>query len=118
MTVAEAAPIYSIRCPRCALALDPAGFADSGVVDCPACRSQLRGAIFPACQNPPAAVSTASGERGLEGEAVCFFHPEKRAAIACQACGRFLCALCDMPLGARHVCPTCLASGKTEELIG
>ncbi|MBM3876693.1 MAG: hypothetical protein FJ386_08255 [Verrucomicrobia bacterium] len=46
-----------------------------------------------------------------EGEAACFYHPTKRAAIPCDACGKFLCALCDMEVSGRHYCPTCLESG-------
>ena len=117
MTVAEAAPTRSIRCPQCALALEPAGFAGGALVECPACRSQLAAVFFPAYENPPAPVSTAAGERALDGEAACFFHPEKRAVLACAGCGRFLCALCDLPLGPRHLCPTCLGSGKPPELV-
>src|SRR5262249_43696258 len=63
------------------------------------------------------AVSTASGERATEGEAVCFFHPEKRAATSCERCGRFLCALCDVPFGGKHLCPTCLDASKLPDLV-
>lgn len=117
MTVADPAPARSIRCPQCALALESDAFATGAPVECPACRSELTAAFFPAFENPPAAVSTASGERAIEGEATCFFHPEKRATLACEGCGRFLCALCDLPLGARHLCPSCLGSDRREELV-
>ena len=117
MTVAEAPSSRSIRCPRCALGLDLTGFAGGALVDCPACRSRLRAEVYPAFENPPAAVSTSSGEHALDGEAACFFHPEKRAVLACEACGRFVCALCDVPLGTRHLCPTCLGTSKAPELI-
>jgi hypothetical protein len=74
-------------------------------------------ALFPAFQSPPEEVSTASGKRAEEGEAVCFFHPEKRAESSCEQCGRFICALCDLPLGGRHLCPKCLDASKVPELI-
>lgn len=45
-------------------------------------------------------------------EASCFFHAGKRAAIACESCGRFLCALCDLDVGGRHICPACLSAGR------
>jgi hypothetical protein len=49
-----------------------------------------------------------------EGEAACFYHPDKRATVPCEACGRFLCALCDVEVGGKHFCPGCLgAGGKT-----
>jgi hypothetical protein len=48
----------------------------------------------------------------IEGEAGCFFHPEKKAVVPCAECGRFLCALCDLELNGRHLCPGCLESGQ------
>ncbi len=44
--------------------------------------------------------------------AACFFHPTRKAAVPCDACGRFLCALCDCELDSRHLCPSCLSEGK------
>ena len=32
----------------------------------------------------------------LDGEASCYFHAHKRAAVPCDGCGRFLCSLCDL----------------------
>ena len=43
--------------------------------------------------------------------------PLKKAAVACDACGRFLCALCDCELNGRHYCPVCLEAGKRSENI-
>lgn len=50
----------------------------------------------------------------LADQATCFFHPEKAFQACCQRCGRFLCALCDLQLGAEHVCPTCFERGSGE----
>jgi hypothetical protein len=56
-----------------------------------------------------------SGEAVLiEGESSCFYHPAKKAAIACESCGRFLCALCDVDWNGQHICPACLESGRTK----
>lgn len=46
-----------------------------------------------------------------EGEASCFYHATNQAVIACESCGRFLCALCDLDLDGRHLCPACLDRG-------
>jgi hypothetical protein len=43
-----------------------------------------------------------------EAEASCFYHADKRAAAVCDQCGRFLCSLCDVRMGERHVCPACI----------
>jgi len=107
----------ALSCPKCKLALDPGSAAAAGEVACAACRSALTVRLFPAFTNPPESISTASGERALDGEAACFFHPEKRAATSCERCGRFLCALCDVPFGGKHLCPLCLDASKLPDLI-
>jgi len=56
------------------------------------------------------AAAPPAGERAaaaLGGAATCFFHSEHEASQACSHCGRFVCALCDLTLGAEHSCPTC-----------
>jgi hypothetical protein len=53
------------------------------------------------------AVGAAAGPL-MENGATCFFHPQHAAQVPCDNCGRFLCALCDLPLGGRHLCPTCI----------
>ena len=52
-----------------------------------------------------------------EKEAGCFYHPGKKATVACSSCGRFLCALCDVDFNRRHICPVCLETGKTKHKI-
>jgi hypothetical protein len=107
----------ALRCPKCALGLDPAVAGTGAELTCPACRTHFIAQLFPAFVSPVQMVSTASGERAVEGEAVCFFHPEKGASVACERCGRFLCALCDVPLGGKHLCPSCLDTTKMPELV-
>ena len=67
--------------------------------------------MFPALVRP-----VAQGSAGeaivIEGEAACFYHPQKRAVVPCAICGRFLCGLCDLELNGRHVCATCLETGR------
>lgn len=99
----------TIPCPRCRTAIpaDPS----SGGADalCPQCRVPLRIAVLPAAtvSRPPAS----TGAPAVAGEAVCFFHSTRSAVVPCDRCGRFLCALCDLPLGDTHLCPSCLESG-------
>jgi hypothetical protein len=67
--------------------------------------------VFPALLSAPR-VGGAGEAVLIEGESSCFYHPAKRAAAACDSCGRFLCALCDIDLNGRHLCPGCLQTGK------
>jgi len=83
---------------------------------CPSCGSPLQVEIFPAFFK-----RIAPGRQGeslmVEGESSCFYHPQKKAVVPCQACGRFLCALCDCELHGRHFCPACLEVGKQKGKI-
>jgi len=106
-----------LTCTKCRLPLPPelgAGFAPS---HCPGCGSTLWVHVFPALHR-----RLDVGHRGesilVEGEASCFYHPEKRAAVPCSRCGRFLCQLCDVTLGEEHVCASCMHSGQTKGTLG
>jgi hypothetical protein len=80
---------------------------------CPGCTRQFAAAVFPAFIRP--AVTAAQPEKlVVEGEASCFYHPDKRASVPCTSCGRFLCALCDIVVGERHLCPACVETGRTK----
>jgi hypothetical protein len=78
-------------------------------VRCPSCGKNIRVSVFPAI----------AGVRGgalpeaiaADSEASCFYHPESRAAVPCDQCGRFLCRLCDIEIEGHHLCPACFQSG-------
>jgi hypothetical protein len=108
--------IGSLACPACGAALGPYGLDAAQEVACPACHTTLRGQVFPAWRTPPPS-GAPRFERALEGEAVCFFHPANRAALPCDSCGRFLCTICDLPVGSRHLCPVCLSKGLGKEKL-
>src|SRR5437773_7768163 len=101
----------SITCSKCHLPLPEAGINTGDFIQCPFCSVAIQTEVFPALFKP---VQTGrAGETILvEGEASCFYHPAKRAAVPCATCGRFLCALCDIELNGQHVCPVCLETGK------
>ena len=112
MTTTTALPV----CTKCRLPLAVEALLTSGFPACPSCGAEARVEIFPALFLPPR-----RGEAGesimLDGESSCFYHPQKRAAVPCDACGRFLCALCDVHLGAEHLCPTYLEAGRRKGKI-
>ena len=77
---------------------------------CPHCGVPLQVTTFPALLGV-----TEPGRTGeklvVDDQSSCFYHPGKKAAIACESCGRFLCALCDLELNTAHICPRCLEKG-------
>lgn len=121
MPIAQESPIAALSCPQCRAALQPDALTGPHFAACPHCQSQLRAVVFPAfTRRSPERPERA--QRAAEGEAACFFHPANRADLSCERCGRFICAVCDMTIGARHICPTCLSSGlsgdkKMSELV-
>jgi hypothetical protein len=72
--------------------------------------------VFPAAFRELAR-GTAGESLLADDEASCFYHPKKKAVIPCEACGRFLCALCDIEFNGRHLCPSCLETGKRKHKI-
>lgn len=95
-----------VTCPSCGQ--DIAILETTDWQSCPYCRKRLQIRIWPAVrQNHNAAAA-------LSDQATCFFHPDKAYQACCQRCGRFVCALCDLQLGAEHVCPTCFERGRAD----
>ena len=105
-----------IHCPNCQAALLPHAFNQGDFAPCASCNAPLQIEIFPALFRRPA-----TGRAGevilMEGEASCFYHPQKKAAVPCEGCGRFLCALCDCEHQGLHLCPSCLETGRTKGKI-
>jgi len=103
--------LSSLHCPKCRTPLTALqSFNQSLLAPCPYCGAPLQVEIFPAFFRP-----VATGRDGemlmVEGESSCFYHPQKKAVLPCDACGRFLCALCDCELHGQHFCPACLETG-------
>jgi hypothetical protein len=65
--------------------------------------------VFPAIEQRR--VGALPESLGAETEASCFYHPQSRAAVPCEECGRFLCQLCDLETEGRHLCPVCFQTG-------
>jgi hypothetical protein len=104
-------------CPKCRVALPEALFNRGAFSPCPNCGTEVRCEVFPALYAGPRIGRP--GELLVDAsEASCFFHPEKKAAVACESCGRFLCALCDLDFSGRHICPNCLAASRKKGALG
>lgn len=105
-----------VTCTKCTAPLPGDYFNQSGLIPCPGCGQQLQVEVFPALFQ-----RFAPGRKGEaiieEGESSCFYHPQKKAVLPCDSCGRFLCALCDCELDGQHICPACLETGKKKGKI-
>ena len=102
-----------VACTACGAKL-PEDFANTTeFLPCPSCLALERVFTFPSLQRAPTAATAAPTV--AEGEASCFYHAHKRAVVGCDSCGRFLCGLCDVELGASHRCPACLEAGRRND---
>ena len=105
-----------LSCTRCKNPLSAQAINTFALVPCPACEQPIRADVYPALFRKLPSVR--AGDPLLaEKEAGCFYHPGKQAVVSCSACGRFLCALCDVELNNRHLCPACLEKGKANRKI-
>ena len=101
-----------ISCTNCNSPVSSQVINSNSLGACRSCSGLLRVDVFPALYRSPD--KGRSGESlQMDKEAGCFYHLRKKAVVPCSACGRFLCALCDVPLNGRHLCPACLEVGKT-----
>lgn len=101
----------TLLCDKCRTVLPGALLNTPEPVACPGCHSALRARVFPAFSRPPAAARAVESVASDE-DASCFYHPRKKATVPCGRCGRFLCALCDLELDGRHLCPGCVEAGR------
>jgi hypothetical protein len=99
----------AVICPGCNGDVTPVE-SKTGWQTCPYCQKRLQIRLWgPVRANTNAAVA-------LPDQATCFFHPDKAFQACCQRCGRFVCALCDLQLGAEHVCPACFERGRSDSI--
>lgn len=96
-----------IACPDCGGAVAPLQ-TESDWQSCPYCQQRMHIQAWPAVRQSTDAAAA------MPEQATCYFHPDKAFQACCQRCGRFVCALCDLQLGAEHVCPTCFERGRSD----
>ncbi|MBP7243486.1 hypothetical protein [Amaricoccus sp.] len=103
----------SLACSGCSSPLPVAALA-AREWECASCAAKLELRIFPALWE---AAAPADPGRALssDSDAACFFHAAKRADVACDACGRFICSLCAVEFAGDSYCPACFESGKRRE---
>lgn len=108
-------PVFPV-CSKCRTTIPVADFNQDAFATCAGCGAAVRVIAFAALFRPP--VRGTTGEAVMtDGESACFYHENKKAAVVCDGCGRFLCALCDCPVHGKHLCPTCLEGGKARPTV-
>jgi len=100
-----------VTCPRCRLPIAPVAIGDNGATECTVCHERMEVTLFPAAVRPQ--------EKGMQpekvltaGEATCYLHQDHIAVAACEACGAYVCALCDIPIAGKHYCGTCFTARR------
>jgi hypothetical protein len=100
-----------VKCTHCEWRFpieDGAGWTER---ECPGCSEHLHVFRFPALTRPPR-IRPGKNVAVMDGQAACFFHAHKSASHPCDACGRFLCDLCDFESHGKHYCASCLDQAR------
>jgi hypothetical protein len=103
-----------VVCGACSARIPPANWNQDFPLPCPMCAREVAVTVFPVALRPP---QPAAPDRIVTGqEAGCYNHAGYRAVAACDNCGRFLCALCDVDTPGGHLCPACFERQETPAL--
>lgn len=109
-------PSIVIACPKCH-SIQSVGTVNTGRMQpCPQCRTALRIDVFNAFLGGHEA-DAAVASTHAQGQAECFYHPGQLAIVPCEACGRLLCAVCQVELEGRSLCMACLQAGRDKQKI-
>lgn len=100
-------PPGATSCPSCQGTVTPME-TTNGAQICPFCEKELQIRVWPVVRQ------NANVAPVMSDQSTCFFHPDKAFHACCQLCGRFVCGLCDLQLGAQHVCPICFERGRVD----
>lgn len=99
-----------LTCRHCQASLAPEQVAGLGYTPCASCGQPHRVELFPAWEHTERVPT--EPQPVVADEAGCFYHGGSRAEASCSRCGRFLCSLCNLPLGDQHFCAPCLEEGR------
>ena len=96
----------TLGCVKCDTPFDLSRYSEDRVISCPNCRREHELYLYPAYFQEMLPVA-GSEAKLLESEASCFHHPDKRAVVSCETCGRFLCDLCRVDFEEKNLCLSC-----------
>lgn len=104
----------NVVCGACSARIPPTDWNQAVPLPCPLCARDVTVTVFPVALRPPEPIlpePVVTGE-----EAGCYNHAANRAVAACDVCGRFLCAVCDIDGAASHLCPACFERQESPAL--
>lgn len=105
--------LAEIRCIKCRQPFRMTTYTPDRRMICPGCYTEHEVHLFPAFVNSRAGFDRAETVL-LSDEVSCFNHPDKRAVVSCDGCGRFLCALCRVDWSGKNLCLQCLESMRRQ----
>lgn len=97
--------LTKLACPQCSRPIPPVFWQRVELIRCPGCEGEFEQLLFPA-QTATRQIDQAAALAA--GEANCYFHAQNRAEVACDGCGRYVCAVCRVPFAGQQYCPSCL----------
>ena len=100
-----------VRCAACQWPVEVTAWNNPQGEHCKSCGQLTYVSVFPAINRVHLVVAPEAIQE--QSEASCFYHPQSRAVLPCDECGRFLCHICDCAMEGRHLCPGCLNSAAT-----
>jgi len=114
--MAESSTTNVLYCTKCNRELPSFVFRAEGFRPCPYCAAKIEGILFPAFLNENSQYRPGQALL-IATDSSCFYHPQKKAEVACEYCGRFLCALCEVEMEGKRLCPPCIETGKLKGRI-
>jgi uncharacterized paraquat-inducible protein A len=102
-------------CPRCHARLT-ADWIQSGTIICPDCNKPFEATAFRPPQRRLEVVSVAAALTP-DGANACANHARNAAVTNCIRCGLFICALCNMDVGAGPICPACFDRLRADDAL-
>lgn len=102
-----------VECGKCRVPLTLSVEQPEWAGACAACGAEIHAEIFPALLRETPR-GKASESVVADEESSCFYHPTKKAAVPCDACGRFLCSVCSIEMEGRQLCAPCIESGAAK----
>jgi hypothetical protein len=113
MAAANAHVYAGPACPHCRKSLAFEELHD-GEARCPHCGRAFEARRF---LPPLRVVSIATLDASVEAATPCANHARNAAAASCQRCGIFICALCEIAIGADRFCPACFDRLAAEKAL-